>query len=126
MPKRLGRPSPDPGLGPGIELCGGDAPGLVDFTRVGKILPGQRIAPKEPPPALLQIEPTGSFGNEDLVNAWMLGEPGVGFCAQVTGQVIRNHEQLSRWIIRLDISKQGDVVLRVARGRRAASVPCHP
>src|SRR5215472_8385847 len=55
MARRLGRPSPDPGLGPGIELCCGDTPGLIDFTWVGKVLSCQRIAAEESPPALLQI-----------------------------------------------------------------------
>src|SRR5689334_18159014 len=62
----LGRPSPDPGLGPSIELCSRHAPGLVDLSRIGKTLARQRIAAKEPPPALLQVEPAGPFGNEDL------------------------------------------------------------
>jgi hypothetical protein len=54
----LGRPSPDPGLGPSIELCSRHAPGLVDLSRIGKTLARQRIAAKEPPPALLQVEPS--------------------------------------------------------------------
>jgi hypothetical protein len=47
---RLGRSSPDPGLGAGIELRRGDVPGLVDIYRVRKVLPRQRISSKEPPP----------------------------------------------------------------------------
>lgn len=114
MPRRLGRPSPDPGLGPSIELCCRHAPGLVDLGRIGKALTSQRIAAKEPPPALLQIEPAGPFGNEDLVDTRMLCEPGVGFSAQVTGQVIRDHEEVSFGIISLDIAEQGDVAFRIA------------
>jgi hypothetical protein len=80
---------------------------------LAKLCPESRISPEKPPPALLQIEPACPFGNEDLMEARMLGEPGVGFRAQVTGQVICNHEQISLGIIGLDIGKQGDVVLRV-------------
>src|SRR5690348_4639052 len=86
----LGRPSPDPGLGPSIELCSRHAPGLVDLSRIGKTLARQRIAAKEPPPALLQVEPAGPFGNEDLVDAGMLGQPDVSLRAQMAGQVISN------------------------------------
>ena len=34
----LGRPSPDPGVGPQVELRGGNAGGLLNLTGVGKAL----------------------------------------------------------------------------------------
>src|SRR6266567_6873258 len=98
--RRAFRPSPDPGLSASIELCCGDAPSLVDFTGVGKILPSQRIAAKESPPSLLQIEPARSFGNEDLVKARMLCQPRIGFRTQMTGQIIGNHKDVPLRIIR--------------------------
>ncbi len=113
MARRLGRPSPDPGLGSMIELSRCHASSLLDLSWIGKALSSQRISPEKPPPALLQIEPACPFGNEDLMEARMLGEPGGGFRAQMTGQVICNHEQISLGILGLNIGKQGDVVLRV-------------
>lgn len=115
MPRRLGWPPPDPGFGTRIQLCRSHAPGLIDLGRIGKTLSSQRIAAKEPPPALLQIEPTRSFGNEDLVDAGMFCEPGIGFGAQVTGQVIRDHEQISFRIVNLDIVQQSNVAFGIAR-----------
>ena len=102
MSRRTGRPSPDPGPGTSIELSRSHASGLVDLGRGGLALSSQRIAAKETPPALLQIEPTCPFGDEDVVDAWMFYEPGVGFGAQVAGQVIRDHEQISFRIVTLD------------------------
>ena len=67
----LGKPSPDPRLGSQIELSGGDAGGLLDFLGIGEALTGERIAAEEAPPALLQIEPARSGGDEDLVEARM-------------------------------------------------------
>jgi len=59
----LRRASPDPGLGPQVELSGGDARGLLDLLGIGKTLPGERIAAEEPPPtlraALSQHAPVG-------------------------------------------------------------------
>ena len=122
MPRRLGRPSPDPGLGPSIELCCRHAPGLVDLGRIGKALTRKRVAAEEAPPPLLQIEPAGSFGNENLVDAWMLYEPGVGLRAQVTDQVICDDEEVSFGIISLDIAEQGDVAFRITRSSTAGQL----
>ncbi len=44
--------SPDPGLGPQVELRGGDAGRLRNLLGRGLALPGERIAAEEPPPAL--------------------------------------------------------------------------
>ncbi len=49
----LGRPTPDPGLSPQVELPGGDASGLLDLIRGGLALSSQRIATEEAPPAFL-------------------------------------------------------------------------
>ena len=83
----LGGTSPDPGVGPQIELSGGHASSLRNLIGVGKTLPGKRITTEEAPPALLQIEPAGSFGNEDMVNAGMLGQPGAGLSAVMTAEI---------------------------------------
>jgi hypothetical protein len=61
------RASPDPRIGTPVELSGGDARSLLNLISIGKTLSRQGIAAEEPPPALLQVQPTGSFGNENVV-----------------------------------------------------------
>src|SRR6266566_6694724 len=65
------RPSPDPGPGSGVELGGGHPGGVPDLIGVGEGLPGQRLAPEEPPPAFLQVEPAGALGDEGVPDAGM-------------------------------------------------------
>jgi hypothetical protein len=74
----LGRTSPHPRFGSQIELSGRDAGGLLNLIGIGKALSRKSITTEEAPPALLQVEPAGSFGNEEMVNAGVLGQPGAG------------------------------------------------
>jgi hypothetical protein len=73
----LGRSTPDPRLGSSIELSGRDARGLLNLIRIGKALPGKRIAAKEATPAFLQVQPARSFWNEDVMETRMLSHPGM-------------------------------------------------
>src|SRR5205809_592522 len=66
VPRRLRRTSPEPGFGPQVELSGGNAGGLLDLLGIGKALPRQGITAEEAPPALLEIEPARSGGNENV------------------------------------------------------------
>src|SRR5215468_8485658 len=63
--------SPDPGTGVGVELGGGDPGGVGDLVGVGEGLPGQRLAPEDPPPAFLHVQPAGAFGDEGVADAGM-------------------------------------------------------
>src|SRR5437588_7021238 len=83
----LGGTPPDPGLGVCIELHGRDAGGLLDLLGIGKALPGQRIAAEEPPPALLEVEPTRSRGDEDVMDALMVFQPGTRLETGVTTEI---------------------------------------
>jgi hypothetical protein len=111
----LGRSSPDPRLGSMVELSRGNARGLLDFVWVGKALPGQGIAAEEPPPALLQVEPARSCRNEDLVEPWMLGEPGPRLSTAVAGEIVSDDVNVPVGIVGFDALKQSYVVRRVAR-----------
>src|SRR5205085_5316272 len=86
---RLGRPSPDPRLGSVVKLDGGHLHRSLNLIGIGQALASERIAAEEPPPALLQVEPTRAFGNEDVLEAWMV-------CRQV---------RVSRllWLLRLSV-----------------------
>ena len=106
----LGRPTPDPRLGSSVELLGGDAGGLLNLHRIGKALPGQRIAAKEPPPTFLQVQPAGSFGNEDVMEPRMLCHPGTGLGTVVAAEIIGDDEDLSFWIVGFDLLKQRDII----------------
>src|SRR5436190_22288658 len=76
-------PAPDPGPGAGVELGGGDPGGVGELVGVGEFLPGQRLAPEDPPPALLQVQPAGALGDEDVADAGIAVQPGPGALAVV-------------------------------------------
>jgi hypothetical protein len=81
---------------------------------LAKLCPGRRITTEETPPPLLQIEPARSFGNEEVLNAWMLCEPGTGFSTAVTAEIISDDENVTGGIISFDVSKQSNVAFGVA------------
>src|ERR1700747_812006 len=77
--------SPDPGPGAGVELGGGDPGGAGDLVGVGEGLAGQRLAPEDPPPAFLEVEPAGALGDEGVADTGMAFQPGPGALAVVAG-----------------------------------------
>src|SRR5258708_39809832 len=90
-----GRPSPDPRFGSPVELRCRHLHRLFNLIGIGEALPGQRIAAEEAPPALLQIEPASPFGNEHVLDAWMVCQPGAGLQTVVTAQIVRDDEDVS-------------------------------
>jgi len=112
------RTSPDPRLLALIEFVGGNDRHLVDLVAIGEGLAGERLPPKETPPAFLQIEPAGTFGNKDLVNAGMSLQPRLNGWALVTGEIVRDEIQISLRIVLLDRIQQAQVAGGVARVRR--------
>jgi hypothetical protein len=112
----LGRAAPNPGIGSPVELSGSDARGLLNLIGAGKALAGQRIATEKPPPTLLQVEPARPSGNEDLLEARMLSQPGAGLGTVVAGEVVGDDIDVARRIVGFDVCQQSDVVRRVARG----------
>ena len=111
----FGRPSPDPRFGSSIELRGSYLRRLFNLISISKALPSECIASEKAPPALLQIEPTSPFGNENMLNARMLCQPGACFQTVVTTEIVRDDEDVPRWIVRFDVLEQLDVVLGIAR-----------
>jgi hypothetical protein len=112
----LGRPSPDPGFGSPVELGCGHTGRLRDFLGIGKALAGEGITPEQAPPALLEIQPARSRGNEDLVEAWMPFEPGARLQAIVTAQIVGDDVDIPAWIVRFDVFEQFNVAFGVTRG----------
>jgi hypothetical protein len=112
----LGRPSPDPGLGSPVELGGGHTGRLLDFPGIGKTLACEGITPEQAPPALLEIQPARSRGNEDLVEAWMRFQPGTRLQAIVAAQIIGDDEDIPAGIVRFDGFEQFNVAFGVTRG----------
>src|SRR5262249_13236970 len=84
-------PSPDPGPGAGVELGGGHPGGGGDPLRIGEGLPRQRLAPEDPPPAFLEVQPAAALGDEGAPDAGMILRPGPGALAVVAGEVIGDH-----------------------------------
>src|SRR5215203_415865 len=70
--------APHPRPGTGIELAGRHPGGQGDLLRGGKRLAGKGFAAKQPPPALLQIQPAGPLGDEGVLDAGVAGQPGAG------------------------------------------------
>lgn len=95
----LGQPSPDPGMSASVELLGGDSPRLIDLLGVGKALPGEGLVAEEPPPAFLQVEPTGSGWDEDVVQARMRLQPGARLQTVMTRQIIRDQVEVPLGIV---------------------------
>jgi hypothetical protein len=116
MPTRLKRSTPDPGIGSPIELSRGNPCSLLNLVGIGKALPGECIPSEEAPPALLEIEPAGSCGNEDVMEPRMLSHPGPRLSTVMAAEIIGDHEDVTSWIIGFDIGKESNVVRRVARG----------
>jgi hypothetical protein len=110
----LRRTSPDPRVGAPVELRSRDARGLFNLLGVGKALPGQRIAAEEAPPAFLQIEPTRSRRNEDVMDAWMPLEPGTRLQTGMTGEIIGDDEQVAFGIVGFDVGQKRDVAFGIA------------
>src|SRR5439155_8136972 len=98
--------SPHPGFGSQIELSGRDAGGLLNLIGIGKALSSQRITTEEAPPALLQVEPAGSFGNEEVVNAGVLGQPGAGLSAVMAAEIISNDEDVPGRIVGFNVAQR--------------------
>ena len=119
MPRRLRRASPDPGFGPQVELSGGNAGGLLDLLGIGKALASQGITAEEPPPALLQVEPARSGGNENVMEAWMRFQPSTCLKTVVTTEVIRDDVDVASRIVGFNVSQQRDVAFGVARSGTA-------
>src|SRR5262249_20157731 len=66
--RRGWRSSPDPGLGLLVELGGGVAGDVGDVVGGCERDPGQGVAPEDPPPGFLQVEPAGADGDEGVVD----------------------------------------------------------
>lgn len=115
MAAPLGRPSPDPGLGSVVELFGGHLHRSLDLTGIGKALTGERIAAEEPPPTFLEIEPTGSFRDEDVLETRMVCQPGARLQAVVTAQVVGDNKDIARGIVRFDLFEQFNVIFGIPR-----------
>jgi hypothetical protein len=113
----LGRPTPDPGFGPPVELLGGDAGGLLDLLGIGEALPDKSIAAEEAPPPLLQIEPARSCRNEDMMQARMLFQPGTRLQTVVTAEIVADNEDVASGVVSFNVGQESNVAFRVARSR---------
>jgi hypothetical protein len=119
----LGRPSPDPGFRPLVELLGCHLPRPFNLLSSGKALACEGIATEQAPPTLLQIEPAGPFGNEDLLAARMLREPGTGLQTVMTAQIVSNKNKVPVRGVGLDVLEQRERVLGIASSGPAREFP---
>lgn len=91
----LRRTSPDPGLGSPVELSGRHTGGLGDLFGIGKALPSERVAAEQAPPAFLQIELARSGGDEHVMDAGVIEQPGTRLQAVVTTEIVGDDEQVA-------------------------------
>ena len=110
----FGWASPHPGLGSPVELRGRDASSLLNLLGISKALPRQRIASEEAPPALLQVEPAGPRGDEDMVDAGMIDQPSARLQAAMTAEIVRDDEDVAAGIVGFDVGEQSDIALGIA------------
>src|SRR5438034_6519976 len=130
MPAGFDRP-PVPGV-EGLDRVRG-ADHLADLDVVveeGNELPGQRLAPEDPPPAFLQVEPAGALGDEGVPDAGMILQPGPGALAVVAGQVTGDHVDHAHGVGPLleleEVLVEGAVAGRGAHGDRLAAGDAQP
>lgn len=98
-----------------VELLGRHLHRAFNLTGVSKTLSSERITTEETPPALLEIEPAGALGNKHVLDARMVRQPGAGFQAVVTAQVVCNDENVPLGIVGFDVLEQFNVILGIAR-----------
>jgi len=110
----FGRASPDPGFGSQVELSRRHASGLLDLLGIGETLTGEGIAAEEAPPTFLQIEPTGSRRNEDVLEAGMAFQPGARFEAIMTAEIVADDVEVAFGIVGFDVGQKRDVALGIA------------
>jgi len=92
--------------------------GLLDFFGIGKTLTSQSIASKQAPPALLEMKPTCSRGNKEVMDAGMLFQPGARLQTVMTREIVRDNEDIPAGIVRFDLFEQLNVALRGSARQR--------
>src|SRR5579859_5261223 len=97
------RPSPHPRLRTGVELCGRDRRRLVNLRWISETLASVGFSASQPPPRLLQVQPARPLGDEYLVHAGMISEPGLNRRALVTGEVVCDELECARRVGRGDL-----------------------
>jgi hypothetical protein len=112
---RFGRASPDPRLGPVVELLGRHLHCSFNLRCVRKALTCKRITTEEAPPPLLEIEPTCSFGDEHMLEARMFREPGTGLQTVMAAQIVGDDENIASRVVGLNVLEQFNIVLGIAR-----------
>src|SRR5271169_2763352 len=110
MTRRFRRSTPNPRLGPTVQLSCGDAGSSLNFFGISKRLTSQRIPSEEAPPPFLHVQPTGPFRNEHLIQPRMISQPRPRRLAVVTAQVIGDDEHISRRVGCFDLLQHVDVI----------------
>jgi hypothetical protein len=62
------------------------------------------------------------FGNEDVLEAWMVCQPGACLQAIMAAQIVRDDEKVPGRIVCFDLFEQFNIVLGIARSRTAGNL----
>ena len=103
MTRILDRATPDPRCGSAVELCRRHTCRLFDFIGVRTTLSSEGIAAQKPPPAFLQVRPTGARRDQEVMQTPMLGHPGSGLSAAMAGEVSSHQQDFAGRMVGFDI-----------------------
>jgi len=123
---RTKRPPPDPGLGPPVELLGGQLPRALDLRGSGDGLPGKGLPAEEPPPALSHLQPARPLGDEHPMDPRVTGQPVPNRGALVAGEVVADQGELPDRIVLLDRPEQPQGAGGVPGGSRQGDLLAIP
>ena len=78
-----------------VEVIGRDTGHVGNVAVIGQRLSGEGFAPKDPPPALDEIEPGGADRDGGVVDAGMGGQPLADGATTVAGEIIGDEIQVT-------------------------------
>jgi hypothetical protein len=128
MPRRSWRTTPHPGSGSMVELFGSYPRGRLDLSSISKALSCQGFSSKQPPPPLLQVEPTRPHGYEDLLHSRVVLQPLSDRWTLVARKVVGDQVKVAGRVCLGNCFEQPQVSFGIARrsGERESLAVSHP
>ncbi|SRR5258708_9792686 len=101
-----------------VELGGGDAGDGGDIVGVGEGCASEGCAAEEAPPPFDEVEPRRPHGNERVLDARVVRQPGADRATEMAGEMVGDEVQITLRIAMIERGEQREVACRVARGCR--------
>ena len=122
---KFGWPSPDPRRSMAVEVIRGDTGHVGNVAVIGQGLPGEGFAPKDPPPALDEVEPGGSHRNERVADTGMRFQPRADRSTGMAREVAGNQIEVTGGRGTVQRLEQVQIAGGVPRGSGLSSAPGH-